>query len=64
MTDLSTDAKEWLDCIKECDGAEVHRDEWPIVQTLVDAGLVDFGPGRGPGPGDWRRAVLKGQPIT
>ena len=60
---MSEEAQEWLDCIKECDGAEVHRDDWETVGELVDLGLVDLGSARGPG-GDWRRAVLKGQPIT
>ncbi|KKL11647.1 hypothetical protein LCGC14_2543660 [marine sediment metagenome] len=61
--DCSEDAKEWLDCIKECDGAEVYEDDWEVVRELVSLGLVDLGPARGPSR-SWKRAVLKGQPIT
>ncbi|KKM72040.1 hypothetical protein LCGC14_1424410 [marine sediment metagenome] len=54
---LSKDAQEWLEVIKECDGAEVPRGDWETVKELVTAGLVSLGSARGPGR-DWRRAEL------
>ncbi len=57
MTDLSNDAKEWLEVITNCDGAEVPREAWPVVEKLVEIGLVSLGSARGPGA-DWRRAEL------
>ena len=58
---LSKDAQEWLDCIIECDGAEVQQAAWPTVQELVRAGIVTLGPARGPEK-LWRRAILVVQP--
>lgn len=60
MSDLSKEAKEWLETIKECDGAEVQEGAWEIVGELVTAGLVTLGGKRGPG-GVWRRAELVNQ---
>ena len=57
MANLSKDALEWLDVITKCDGAEVQRAAWEIVEELVEAGLVSLGSARGPGA-DWKRAEL------
>ncbi len=39
------------------DGAEIHRDDWPEVQALVDSGTVRWASSaRGPGHA-WRRAA-------
>jgi hypothetical protein len=61
--ELSQDAKEWLEIITDCDGAEVPKEWWEEVEELVRAGLVDFGSARGPCR-RWRRAVLKGHEMT
>jgi hypothetical protein len=49
--------REWLEEINMCDGAEVQKAAWPIVQRLVDRGLVRWeGGARGPA-NQWKRAV-------
>lgn len=58
---ISAEAQEWLDIIKECDGAEVQEEAWSIVQELIDADLVELGSARGPGRA-WKRAVMKEKP--
>lgn len=42
--------------IKETDGAEIPREQWPLAEMLVSRGLITLGASRGPG-GNWRRAV-------
>lgn len=50
--------EEWmLDMVRECNGAEIQRDDWPVAESLVAAGKIYLGRARGPG-GDWRRAGL------
>lgn len=48
-----------LHVIEECDGAEVHREDWPLAEELRDQGLIILSSARGPS-GDWKRAELKG----
>ena len=57
VNDKVDEEQEWLEAISSCDGAEVPRAAWPIVEKLVARGLVTLGSPRGPG-GDWRRAEL------
>lgn len=46
---------EWYDLIVECDGAEVPRHAWLLVEELAKEGKVTLGSHRGPNS-DWRRA--------
>jgi len=47
-----------LDMIETCDGAEVAKDSWSVVEDLVSAGVVRWTSGpRGPNQ-EWRRAEL------
>lgn len=43
--------------IVDCDGAEIHRDEWPAAERLVKSGHITLGEARGPGKA-FRRARL------
>lgn len=55
---LSEAEAELLEGIKASDGAEIHRDDWPIAEALVARrGLIRLGPARGPNR-DWRRAEV------
>lgn len=48
---------QWLDALRACDGFEVPREAWKIVQGLVDDGLAEWR-SRPRGPrGNFRRAV-------
>lgn len=48
----SDEATFLLAAIKETDGMEVERDDWPTAEALVAMGLITLGPARGPG-GNW-----------
>ena len=51
------EANEMLREVRECNGAEIHRDEWPIAEALASHGKIFLGSPRGPG-GNWKRAGL------
>lgn len=55
--ELSDEAKVWLECIEECDGAEVHEEAWVYAEELRTAGLITLSGARGPGNA-WKRASL------
>ena len=46
-----------LATIKETDGAEIPREQWPLAEVLVARGLITLGGARGPMDSGWRRAV-------
>lgn len=50
----SVEAEDLLDQIRETDGAEVHRDQWPLLDELGDR--VEVSGARGPDRA-WKRAV-------
>lgn len=50
-------AKELLDEILECEGAEVYEYDWPYAEELVRTNFITLGPARGP-DNAWRRAEL------
>jgi hypothetical protein len=57
---LSNNQKIMLQVMKECDGMEVHRDNWEAMRDLVKRGLAVWViiEARGPDKA-WRRAKLK-----
>lgn len=57
LADVTAAANEMLELVRECGGAEIHRDEWPVAEALASDGKIFLGSPRGPG-GDWRRAAL------
>lgn len=63
MTEVSKDAAELLEIIRECDGAEIPKGSWPEAEELVTAGLIELSGARGPGR-LWKRGVLIGEKIT
>ena len=54
---LTPDAKELYKGIQMCDGFEVEKDSWHVAEELEKAGLITFGPARGPNKA-FRRAEL------
>jgi hypothetical protein len=54
---LSENAKALLREVRDCDGAEVHEEWWPVAKELQRAGRITLGSARGPGRA-WKRAVL------
>jgi hypothetical protein len=46
-----------LATIKETNGAEIPREQWPLAELLASRGLITLGAPRGPS-GDWRRAEV------
>ena len=55
---INNDAKDILQMIKDCDGAEIHKDDWPILDELRNEGYILVGGARGPGNA-FKRATLK-----
>lgn len=55
---LSERARTLLENAIDCDGIEVHREDWEAAQELVDKGRADLGPARGPDRG-FRRLTPK-----
>jgi hypothetical protein len=50
--------KEFVKNVKECDGMEIHRDEWAEVDKLVEKGILKWVSGaRGPNK-DFKRVGL------
>lgn len=43
--------------IKDLDGMEIPREQWPLAEVLVARGLITLGGARGPMDSGWRRAV-------
>jgi len=57
MNELTEEQKEILGNCRECDGIEVHKDDWHIIEPLETQGLCQLGPARGPEKA-WRRMDL------
>lgn len=56
---VTEDEQALLYIAKECGGAEAHRDEWPIIESLVAKGLAEWVSGpRGPNK-EFRRFISK-----
>lgn len=51
--------KDWiLKTVIDCDGAEIHRDDWSFAEELEKEGKITLDAPHGPGR-NWRRAELK-----
>jgi hypothetical protein len=56
--EVPADLKAMHQMIVDCDGAEIHRDDWPDAERLVASGHITLGGARGPDR-SFRRAVPK-----
>jgi hypothetical protein len=54
--ELTDEERQALKNVRECDGYEVHVDDWPFFEKLAAKGLIILGGARGPGK-YWRRAT-------
>lgn len=61
--DFTREEWEYLVDIAETDGAEVHKDDWPLAEALAKKGAVTLGHARGP-RSEFRRVELIMEPVV
>lgn len=59
--ELADDAalQSFLRSVEDCDGLEIHKDDWPIAYHLADKGLITLGSPRGP-----NRSFMRAELVT